>query len=86
MFTDTDSLAYEVTGHDLYAGMSEIKEQFDFSDYPKDHPLYSTENMKVIGKFKDECHGQSMLTFTGLRPKLYSFNYEKLVYFLMRLE
>ena len=33
-FTNTDSLAYEVVGH---AGMAEIKDEFDFSDYPKDH-------------------------------------------------
>ena len=32
--------------------------------------------MKVIGKFKDECKGQLMLRFVGLRPKLYSFDYE----------
>ena len=34
LFTDTDSLAYEVVGHDLYA---EIKDEFDFSEYPKNH-------------------------------------------------
>ena len=66
LFTDTDSLAYEVTDHDLYVGMAEIKNEFDFSEYPKNHPLYSLDNMKVVGKFKDECHGQLMLKFTGL--------------------
>ena len=39
LFTDTDSLAYEVVGHDLYGGMGEIKNEFDFSEYPKDHFL-----------------------------------------------
>ena len=76
LFTDTDSLAYEVIGHDVYEGMSEIKEEFDFSEYSKDHPLYSKENMKTVGKFKDECMGQLMLNFIGLRPQLYSFDYE----------
>ena len=37
-----DSLAYEVVGHDLYAGLAEIKDEFDFSEY---------DNMKVVGKF-----------------------------------
>ena len=32
LFTDTDSLAYEVVGHDLYAGKAEIKDEFDFSE------------------------------------------------------
>ena len=35
LFTDTDYLAYEVVGHDLYAGMADIKGEFDFPEYPK---------------------------------------------------
>ena len=69
LFTDTDSLAYEVVGHDLYAGIAEINDEFDFSEYPKDH-VQSCDNMKVVGKFKDECKGQLILRFVGLRPKL----------------
>ena len=81
LFTDTDSLAYEVTGHDVYAGMALIKDEFDFSEYPKNHFLYSTDNMKVVDKFKDECHGLAMLRYVGLRPKLYSYKYERIGYF-----
>ena len=29
-------------------------EEFDFSEYSKDDPLYSRENMKTVGKLKDE--------------------------------
>ena len=36
----------------------------------KNHFLQSYDNMKVVGKFKDECKGQSMLRFVGIRPKL----------------
>jgi len=81
LFTDTDSLAYEVIDDDICKGMYELKDKFDFSEYPSNHPLYSKDNMKVVGKFKDECNGLLMLSFTGLRPKLYSFLYEKIVYF-----
>ena len=81
LFTDTDSLAYEIIGHDLYTGMAEMKDKFDFSEYPKDHPLYSIDNMKKVGKFKDECKGRLMLNFVGLRPKLYSFDYEREAHF-----
>ena len=77
LFTDTDSLAFVVVGYGLYAGMGEIKNELDFSKYPKDHFLQSCDNMKVVGKFKDECKGQLMLRFVGLRPKLYSFDYER---------
>ena len=57
--------------------MAEIKDDFDFSEYPKNHFLQSYDNMKVVGKFKDECKGQLMLRFVGLRPKLYSSDYER---------
>ena len=77
LFTHMDYLAYKVTGHDLYAGMAEIKDEFNFSKYPRNHPLYSTDNMKVVGKFKDEYHGQVMRKFVGLQPKLYSDEYDK---------
>ena len=77
LFTDTDSLAYAVEHSNIYQGMKEITNEFDFSEYPKDHPMHSTKNMKVVGKFKDELKGEQMMKFIGLRPKLYSYTYEK---------
>ena len=74
------SLAYKVIGDDIYKGIGEIRDEFDFSEYPDDHPSYSIGNMKEVGKFQDESHGQLMLQFVGLTQKLYSFNYEKLAY------
>ena len=47
-------------------------DQYDTSNYPKDHPLYSTANKKVLGKMKDECAGAPIAEFAGLRPKMYS--------------
>ena len=44
LFTDTDPLAYEVGGYHLYAGITEIKDEFDFSEYPKDHFLQTYDN------------------------------------------
>ena len=46
--------------------------QYDFSDYPRDHPNYSIENKKVVGKFKDVCCSRPITEFVGLRPKMYS--------------
>jgi hypothetical protein len=72
LFTDTDSLCYEVQTTDLFKDMTRIKHHLDTSDYPANHPLHSTTNAKVLGKFKDECTGVSPLQFVGLRSKMYS--------------
>ena len=74
LFTDTDSLAYEIQTEDFYKDISEDMEaKFDTSNYAEHHPLYSTKNVKVIGMFKDECGGEIMHEFVGLRAKLYSY-------------
>jgi len=72
LFTDTDSLCYELYTDDVYADMKRDADRFDTSDYPKGHNNYDTTNCKVIGKFKDECNGVPVLEFVGLRSKMYS--------------
>ncbi len=72
LFTDTDSLCYLIETEDVYADMAQDAQHFDFSDYPSDHPLFSTQNKKVIGKMKDETNGKPPVEFVGLRSKMYS--------------
>ena len=72
LYTDTDSLLVDIKTEDAYKDMSEMKDEYDFSDYPKEHPLYDETNKKVIGKMKDECAGVPISEYIGLRPKLYS--------------
>ena len=39
LFTDTDSLMYEIQTEDFYKDISpDVSEMFDTSNYPKDHP------------------------------------------------
>jgi len=73
LFTDTDSLCYHIKNQDPYEMMKNNSNLFDTSDYPKDHPLYSTTNKKVIGKFKDESNSIPITEFVGLRSKLYAY-------------
>ena len=73
LFTDTDSLCYEIQTDDLYKDMKADKDLYDFSDYPKNHPLYDDKNKKVIGKFKDESSSQIVTDFCGLRSKMYAY-------------
>ena len=74
LFTDTDSLAYAVQTEDIYRDMVEdAATQYDFCEYPIDHPLYSDMNRKAIGVFKDELNPVPMQQFVGLLPKCYAF-------------
>lgn len=72
LYTDTDSLLVDIKTKDAYKDMSEMKDEYDFSDYPKEHSLHNETNKKIIGKFKDECSGVAIAEYIGLRPKLYS--------------
>ena len=73
LFTDTDSLTYEIETSDAYTDFLQNKDIFDNSDYKKKSPFYFDENKKVIGKFKDEAAGIPVTEFVGLRSKMYSY-------------
>ena len=73
LFTDTDSLMYEIQTEDVYKDFIEDREMFDNSDYTKNSQFYFAENKKVIGKMKDEAVGVPITEFVGLRSKMYSY-------------
>ena len=52
LFTDTESLVYEIETKDVYEDFYEDKNLFVFSDYPKDSKLFDPVNKKVIGKIE----------------------------------
>jgi hypothetical protein len=90
LFTDTDSLAYEVRyDGDAYAKLEAIKGHLDTSSYPEGHPLASMTNTGVTGVFKDEMPSKVALggvgtppikclgvmsEFVGLRAKMYAYS------------
>ena len=73
LFTDTDSLTYEIEADDVYQDFWKDKHLFDNSDYPENSPFFDNSNKKVIGKFKDEVKGIPIVEFVGLRSKMYSY-------------
>ena len=73
LFTDTDSLTYEIETKNAYADFFKDKNKFDNCDYPKNSPYFFETNKKVIGKFKDETAGIPVVEFIGLRSKMYSY-------------
>ena len=76
LFTDTDSLTYEIEAEDVYADFWNHKDMFDNSDYSSDNQYFDATNKKVIGKFKDEAAGVPIVEFVGLRSKMYSYSKE----------
>lgn len=74
--TDTDSLNYLLLTPDVFKDLEILKTHFDFSEYPKDHFLFSEQNKKVMGKFKEEANSKIIHEFCGLAPKMYSFKGE----------
>ena len=73
LFTDTDSLTYEIEAEDVYKDFWNDKDMFDNSDYPENSPYYCNVNKKIIGKFKDEACGIPITEFIGLKSKMYSY-------------
>lgn len=76
LYTDTDSLILLIETEDLVEDMRQQQDQYDTSNYPTNHPLFSNVNKKVVGKFKDETGGKMMREFVGLRSKMYAYDCE----------
>ena len=72
LFTDTDSLIYEIKSEDVYEEFFKRKHLFDFSNYPKNSKFFNATNKKVIGKMKDVSEGKMIDEFLGFYSKMYS--------------
>ena len=72
LFTDTDSLTYEIKSENVYKEFFKWKDLFDFSNYLKDSKFFDDTNKNVIGKMKDEYGGVIIDQFIGLKSKMHS--------------
>ena len=73
LFSDTDSLAYEIAVDDLYESIkNDVDKYFDTSNYEIDNCAYSDKNKMKLGYFKDELGGKQAIEFIGLKSKMYS--------------
>ena len=80
LFTDTDSLAYDIETEDFYKDITpDVEERFDTSNFPDKHKsgIKTDKNKKVINMFKDEAGGKQISEFVGLRAKLYSYRMDE---------
>ena len=72
LFTDTDSLTYEIKSENAYEEFFKWKDLFDFSNYSKDSKFFDDAYKKVIGKMKDTFDRVIATEFVGLKSKMYS--------------
>ena len=70
LFTDTDSLVYEINNKDVYEQYFKDRRLFDFSGYPIDSKYYDSTNKKVLGEMKGEFNGVKIIEFVGLKSKM----------------
>ncbi len=74
LYSDTDSLIYEIKCDDVFDWIKQHKNYFDLSESVRDD-LRDDTNKKVLGCFKDECNSNIITEFIALNPKVYSFKY-----------
>ena len=74
LFTNTDSLTYEIEAEDVYKDFWNDKDMFHNSDYPESSPYYCNVNKEIIGKIKDEACDIPITEFIGLKSKMYSMS------------
>ena len=71
LFTDADSLTYEIKSEDIYKEFYWWKDLFDFSNYSKDSIFYDDTNKKVIGIMKNEYCEVIIIELIGSKSKMY---------------
>ena len=67
LFTDANSLVYEIKTDNMYEDFFEDKNLFDFSNYPQGSKLFYLVNKKVNDKVKDDFKGEINSEFVGLK-------------------
>ena len=77
IFTDTDSLVYDIRHHDIYEWISQHREHFDLSD-SQGSELQDDTNKKTSVKFKAETNSLVIKELIARSPKSYAYSYQKL--------
>ncbi len=76
---DTDSIFMFMETPNVYDDILTQREEFDLSNFPKDHKIwgkyYDKKHEKCLGKMKDEMAGKVVSHFVYLKPKMYIYRY-----------
>ena len=79
LMTDTDSFLMRIKSVDPITEdqcMEKLADVTDFSNYPKNHPLYNAARAKQVGLLKNELPNKKIETFVGLKSKTYAIRVE----------
>lgn len=76
LYTDTDSLIYDIKHDNIYKFMNDNLNKFDTSNYPENDVRLPRKNKKIAGLMKDECNGKIITDFVGLKSKMYTIKME----------
>ena len=74
LYTDTDSLLYEIKNHvNPYSKIFHTHQEcrFDLSNFPVTHPLYDVSRKQLPGAFKDKCNELYIRELVGLHSKMH---------------
>ena len=73
LYTDIDSLIYEIKTKYVYEKFSKDKEMFDFSNYSDKSKYYDDSKKLVVDEMKDKKGGVAIKKFIESGPKMYLF-------------
>ena len=69
MFTDTDSLMYEMKTKDVFEDFNKYEEMFDFRDFSSKSKYYDLSSKLIVREMKDEISGVAIKEFVGLKQR-----------------
>ena len=69
MFTDTDSLMYEMKTKDVFEDLNKYEEMFDFRNFSSKSKYYDLSSKLIVGEMKDEISGVAIKEFVGLKQR-----------------
>jgi hypothetical protein len=73
LYSDTDSLIYQIKSPNFLKWMKDHEEEFDLSNLTG--KWKSTKNESVLGKMKNEVGDKIITEFVALSPKSYAYKY-----------
>lgn len=78
LFSDTDSFGLLVPANNTRDALARLSSVMDFSNLPKDDPMYDSSRKCIMGYLKLETNiNDPIARFVGLKAKTYAFQSEK---------